>query len=304
MTDLNVSTVKTFKKNDYKKIFLKSSNWKKAGAIVVLCDYKLEGKKCLVAIPYKKPQDALAEYVKLKEDKLHPTRRVSMGTFTMDPSNSVATIEIKKGGMDAGLLQEKAEAAFSAIDIAIRVTGTSDDAAEALKEPDPEALTQEVKPTAPPKESELKGQLNAFADRLKVIAADFGTMMKGEIANRLKTKQSTEADLNFATALLDKIQRFIDDYVKSHDVVQEKLSKQFADIQMATLPKTQKICDMLEFSVAPEGGTGDKELDALLKAVRQKCIKFKADLIEMETKIKQGPTATPPSGQELLDILG
>lgn len=301
---LCVSSLKDFKKNDYKKAFLKTASWKKADGVLILVDYKMEGKKTMVAIPYKKRKEALDDYLLLKTQKLHSTRKVAVGIFTLDEASATATIEIKKGGLEAGLLQEKAEAAFAAISIAIRVTGVSDDAAEALKEPDPDAIPVSTTPQQPMKESEAKALLEKMTTQLKAISQDYVTLVKGEPMTRLKAKKSTEADLSLASSLLDKINAFTVDYAKAGDKVQDVLSEKYVDLQTKTAPNVQKVYDMLEFTVVPEGGTGDKELDALLKTVRQRLVAVKSDIIEIEAKIKQGPTATPPSGQELLDILG
>jgi hypothetical protein len=52
--ELSLDCLSEMKKADYFKAFKNKSAWKKAKVVIFLVDFKLEGKKATIAIPFKK----------------------------------------------------------------------------------------------------------------------------------------------------------------------------------------------------------------------------------------------------------
>jgi hypothetical protein len=69
--ELQLDSLKEIKKADYVKAFKNKAVWKKAKAVIFLVDYKLEGKKTTIAIPFKKEAEMKSEMKRLKKEKLH-----------------------------------------------------------------------------------------------------------------------------------------------------------------------------------------------------------------------------------------
>ena len=114
------------KRPEYKKMFKKKALWKKAAWIIVLVDYKLDGKKTSLAIPYKKKPLMLKELKKIKADKLHLLKKTGLCSFELGKKSDgglLARIELIKGGISAALLHSKMLPLFGSVDIDIEVIG-------------------------------------------------------------------------------------------------------------------------------------------------------------------------------------
>jgi hypothetical protein len=125
--EVDVATVLDMKRPDYKKLFKKMALWKKTRGIIVLVDYKLDGKKTSLAVPFKKKPIMLKELKKIKSDKLHLLKKTGMCHFELSKKPKggwLAKIELIKGGLSADLLQAKMRPLFGSIDIDIEVVGT------------------------------------------------------------------------------------------------------------------------------------------------------------------------------------
>jgi len=85
-TELSLDTLKEMKKADFIKAFKNKVAWKKATAVILLTDYKLDGKKTSIAIPFKKLADMKAEMKRLKKEKLHFMKKSGGGTFSIEKS--------------------------------------------------------------------------------------------------------------------------------------------------------------------------------------------------------------------------
>lgn len=124
--ELDMMAVLEMKRPEYKKMFKKKALWKKAAGIIVLVDYKLDGKKTSLAIPYKKKPLMLKELKKIKADKLHLLKKTGLCSFELGKKSDgglLARIELIKGGISAALLHSKMLPLFGSIDIDIEVIG-------------------------------------------------------------------------------------------------------------------------------------------------------------------------------------
>jgi hypothetical protein len=66
--ELSLDSIKDMKKAEYIKAFKNKAAWKKAKAAIFLVDYKLEGKKAVIAIPFKKENEMKLEMKRLKKN--------------------------------------------------------------------------------------------------------------------------------------------------------------------------------------------------------------------------------------------
>ena len=82
--ELSIDSLKEMKKADFVKAFKNKAAWKKAKAVIVMVDYKLDGKKTTVAIPFKKEAEMKAEMKRLKKEKLHPMKKSGGGLVTVE----------------------------------------------------------------------------------------------------------------------------------------------------------------------------------------------------------------------------
>ena len=81
--ELSRDSVKDMKKAEYIKAFKNKAAWKKAKAVILLVDYKLEGKKAVIAIPFKKENEMKLEMKRLKKDKLHLLKKSGGGSISI-----------------------------------------------------------------------------------------------------------------------------------------------------------------------------------------------------------------------------
>jgi|GEM_PF-4000219 len=116
---LSLELLPSLKKAEYEKLFKKLVLWKKAKAVIFLQDYRLAGKKNMVAIPYKKAPEMIQAFKGLKKDNFHPIKKTAAASFSLEPTTDglLAKVEIKKGGLGAELIQNKMAEAFAKMNI-------------------------------------------------------------------------------------------------------------------------------------------------------------------------------------------
>ena len=132
--DLSLDSIKDMKKAEYIKAFKNKAAWKKAKAVIFLVDYKLEGKKAVIAIPFKKVNEMKLEMKRLKKEKLHLLKKSGGGTISIDVNadgEREATIEIIIGGLKPELLQLKGTPLFEKIKVKISATQSEEALADA-----------------------------------------------------------------------------------------------------------------------------------------------------------------------------
>jgi hypothetical protein len=141
--------------------------------VIILVDYKLEGKKAVIAIPFKKENEMKLEMKRLKKEKLHLLKKSGGGTIVIDKNadgDREATIELVIGGLKPELLQLKASPLFEKIKVKLSATQTG----EALED-------------AAAAESEVDTTENLPEDNLDDVDAD-----EGEEDNEGETASETE----------------------------------------------------------------------------------------------------------------
>jgi len=173
--ELSLDGIKDMKKAEFIKAFKNKAAWKKAKAVIFLVDYKLEGKKAVIAIPFKKENEMKLEMKRLKKEKLHLLKKSGGGTIVIDKNadgDREATIELIMGGLKPELLQLKASPLFEKIKVKLSATQTG----EALED-------------AAAAESEVDTTENLPEDNLDDVDADAD---EGEEDNEGETASETE----------------------------------------------------------------------------------------------------------------
>jgi len=135
--ELSLDSLKEMKKADFVKAFKNKAAWKKANALIILVDYKIDGKKTTVAIPYKKVAEMKMEMKRLKKEKLHLLKKSGGGSFEIERNaeGPVAVIELLNGGLAPQTMGNKVADLFSIIKLGIKTTLSAEAAAEAAELP-------------------------------------------------------------------------------------------------------------------------------------------------------------------------
>jgi hypothetical protein len=134
MSELTLDGLKDMKKADYIKAFKNKAAWKKAKAVIILVDYKLEGKKAVIAIPFKKENEMKLEMKRLKKEKIHLLKKSGGGSINIEvgaDGEREAKIELGIGGLKPELLLLKAGPLFEKIKLKIQATQNEEAKADA-----------------------------------------------------------------------------------------------------------------------------------------------------------------------------
>ena len=132
--ELSLDSIKEMKKAEFIKAFKNKAAWKKAKAVIFLVDYKLEGKKAVIAIPFKKENEMKLEMKRLKKEKLHLLKKSGGGTIKIEvgaDGQREAKIELGIGGLKPELLLLKANPLFGKIKLRIQATQNEEAMADA-----------------------------------------------------------------------------------------------------------------------------------------------------------------------------
>ena len=235
--ELSLDSIKEMKKADFIKAFKNKAAWKKAKAVIFLVDYKLEGKKAVIAIPFKKENEMKLEMKRLKKEKLHLLKKSGGGTIVIDKNadgEREATIELIMGGLKPELLQLKASPLFDKIEVKLRATQTGEaleDAAAAESEVDttenlPEdnlddvdadegeednegetASSETEKASAPnPKKEKFMAALNLIKENADKLKAAFGKIAGDKLqSNAEKLKTALDKIMNEAKEFIHEV---------------------------------------------------------------------------------------------------
>lgn len=171
--ELSLDSIKDMKKAEYIKAFKNKAAWKKAKAVIFLVDYKLEGKKAVIAIPFKKENEMKLEMKRLKKEKLHLLKKSGGGEITITKGNDgVAELNVKLtiGGLKPELLVLKATPLLEKIKLRIKAT-----------------IEGEALLDAASKEIEVDVNENLPEDNMEDVAVD-------ESSNDVYEKDSVEAE--------------------------------------------------------------------------------------------------------------
>jgi hypothetical protein len=223
--ELSLDSVKDMKKAEYIKAFKNKAAWKKAKAVIFLVDYKLEGKKAVIAIPFKKENEMKLEMKRLKKDKLHLLKKSGGGHISITKAAdglAELSVELNIGGLKPELLILKASPLFEKIKLRIKAVLTGEalaDAAAAESEVDanenlPEDNLDDVpvdetpenyeKDSSEPETAAEKPLAEKPADDIKLTVAKIAKLNK-----LINLKDGLhEADIKNAEALKSAIKEF------------------------------------------------------------------------------------------------
>lgn len=171
--DLSLDSLKDMKKAEFIVAFKDKAAWRKAKAVIVLTDYKLEGKKFTVAIPFKKENEMKAEMKRLKKEKLHPLKKSGGGLISVEndgPEGLKAKIELTVGGIKPEKVQLKAEELFDRIkaklEVLIAKDAEMDDVSEEEEEEEKENETSKPTLQLSPEQEQFKKNMQEKLNKL------------------------------------------------------------------------------------------------------------------------------------------
>ena len=180
--ELSLDSLKDMKKAEYIMAFKDKAAWRKAKAVIVLADYKLEGKKFTVAIPFKKENEMKAEMKRLKKEKLHLLKKSGGGLISMEndgPEGLKAKIELTLGGLKPEMLQLKAEELFDRIkaklEVVIAKDAEMDDVSQEEDEDDndteisKQSTSLKLSPEQEQFKKNMQNKLNKMAEQIAKI---------------------------------------------------------------------------------------------------------------------------------------
>lgn len=215
MSELTLDGLKEMKKAEFVKAFKNKAAWKKANAVILLVDYKLDGKKATVAIPYRKEAEMKIEMKRLKKEKLHLMKKSGGATFSIERSAEgvSAKIELVNGGLSLQALEGKVTDLFSILKIKVQTSQSAEAAAEAAAQPaetDPnESLPDDDFSKEVPVEDDADDvfiikDLKAFSEKL---FNDFDSI--GEDVDKFKALKSKDERIAFAKKLMEKSENWL-----------------------------------------------------------------------------------------------
>lgn len=128
-TELTYHGLKEMKKNDFIKLFKKPAPWKKATAVLFLAKYKFtNGKTNLVAVPYKKYNEAIKCYKnEVKKDNIYSAKLTCLASLEQNKDkNGNITFQVTpiQGSMNVDFLQIYGAELFGKLKVGIEVIGT------------------------------------------------------------------------------------------------------------------------------------------------------------------------------------
>jgi len=307
--ELSLDSIKDMKKADYIKAFKNKAAWKKAKAVILLVDYKLEGKKAVIAIPFKKENEMKLEMKRLKKDKLHLLKKSGGGTVSIaKAADGVAelNVELNIGGLKPELLLLKACPLFEKIKLRIKAVITGEalaDAAAAESEVDvnenlPEDNLDDVPVDETPENFEQESTEQETATE-KPSASKPGDELKLTVAKIAKLNKLInlkdglqEEDLNNAEALKSAIKEF----ALLLKVASADLRNEYGE----TFLKTKKLYAKLEEELTKlkeKQANFEKELDAELNDT----LGSKNPVIVPEIVIKTAVDQLSPESRKALE---
>lgn len=276
--ELSIDGLKGMKKAEFVKAFKSKPQWNKAKAVIIFTDYRLEGKKTTVAVPFKKVAEMKLEVKRIKKEKLHPMKKSVGGIFSLENEGEEgikAKIEITHGGVKPEILQIKATDLFGRINAKLEV----------LIAADAELETEEDLATEPEDKEENTTTAAEIESAIKEITA----LIKEKISHILadiKDKKAKEEYFAIIENVSEKISDLKDSFESAADDVKAIL-KSKVDQLVAYLKNLAEIKKALEI-ILKKGETPSlpdnvkKIIEVLVtkikeaKAVKKDPKKFKA----------------------------
>jgi hypothetical protein len=205
--ELQLESLKEIKKADYVKAFKNKAVWKKAKAVIILVDYKLDGKKSVIAIPFRKETEMKAEMKRLKKEKIHILKKSGGGTieFTKTAEGMSAKVEIQVGGLSTEMLLMKGQPLFDKIKVKLEALQTAEamaEAAESAAEVDPnENLPEDNFSDVAEEEMDEEGE---------EVAEDVAEEDASAAEKRIKLAAKKEEGRAAITKMLDNLNKIAD----------------------------------------------------------------------------------------------
>lgn len=256
--ELSLETLPQMKIAEFVKAFKNRTSWKKATYVLLLMDYRLDGKKVTVAMPFKKPIDAIKAFKKVKEDKIHLLKKVGLGSFSLEKVGDKvqANIEISKGGLSAEAVFTKAAKLFDRIKLGLNFIGMEgspleDEAADEMEDEN-EATTEaiadeeemgeaETTATTEPATASPQQQAAALKATFEQISADLN-VFKTKVIPNVQARNVGAEDLAITSDLDKAITSFAEAVAETDVRVQEK----FKPILEKLLQHQAKLKQILE----------------------------------------------------------
>jgi hypothetical protein len=210
--ELNLENLEGMGKADYIKAFKNKAVWKKAKAVIFMVDYKLDGKKTVIALPFKKESEMKVKMKEIKKNKTHFLKKTGAGTINVEndgPEGLKAKVELIYGGLNPILLQDKALELFGRINATLEVK-ISENAELEGEEAESDA-SDNVKPAleteAAPKPTAQADDEQPTEDKNKEIKLTIAKIAKLNKAINLKDGLQ-DSDVKYAEALKKTIRDF------------------------------------------------------------------------------------------------
>jgi hypothetical protein len=255
--ELSLDSIKDMKKADFIKAFKNKAAWKKAKAVIFLVDYKLEGKKAVIAIPFKKENEMKLEMKRLKKEKLHLLKKSGGGTIVIDKNadgDREASIELIMGGLKPELLQLKATPLFEKIKVKLSATQTGEaleDAAASESEVDTDEHLPEdnlddvaVDDSSDDANDEPETENNASnAAEITALANRVATAFRDRIqpiANAIRTNAATQEHLQQSNETSELVNSLKEKYEAASEEVKNQVRSSVERI-LGLVPNLDKI---------------------------------------------------------------
>jgi hypothetical protein len=328
--ELTLESIKDMSKADYIKAFKNKSLWKKANAVIFLVDYKLDGKKTCIAIPFRKEAEMKMKIKEIKKDKIHIMKKTGGGVITVEndgPEGLKAKVELKLGGLAPEFLQIKGEELFDKIKATLEVKIAADaemEPAEAVS--DSEAVQVEQKTKSPSNDAEIFNQVKAL---MQTIVALFKDKIQAIILPAVKNNDAKKEYLDEAEALTEKIEQFEELVEQLSDAVKDKIKDKVQQI-LALIPgigkiknkinailSAKKVENKVERKIQPEkpaakpdaegNANPDKvindELDKILNSAESQLNEAVKTTDKTQKELKNAEKTKIPAGKDLLAAL-
>jgi hypothetical protein len=272
--ELTLDSVKDMKKAEFIKAFKNKAIWKKAKAVIVMVDYKLDGKKSVLAIPFKKETEMKAEMKRLKKEKLHLLKKTGGGVINFEKTadGMKAKIEIKIGGLAPEILLAKGQELFGRIKVTLEALQSAEAAADAAASAGEEEEEEEdtsvegeegMEEEEEEEEEEVQDDATIFSQLkplMQGIVAVFKEKVQKVIVPAIKGNQPAQEHMDDAESLTDQIEEMQDLFESLSDTVKEKLNDKVQQI-LGLVPNLDKIKNKLADMLGLAEEEEDEEVD-------------------------------------------
>jgi hypothetical protein len=292
--EITVEGLAKLTRKEYKETAKKIAIWKKAEGVMILNNFKVEGKyKMPLGLPFRRKGEMKTAFKLLKATKIHKTAQVMTCLLTLGADGISATLELQNGGLKPELLKAAALEVFSVLGISnINITGQSED----------------------PQETDKEEETEVVAVGAPVVKTDAATLVKAifaeskpftEVVARIKSNTVDAKDLASVQALADKIKQLADVMAQSGKSVDEKTRADYDKINTTFAPQVQQVLAKLQ-SNAPKtpAKKGESQLAQVLSSARQQVEKTKVEIEKMDKTLDKLPSSFLPSGKSILSAVG